>query len=464
MTKEIQFPGLTEYLAPYHPYFYCVNSRETAECYLAALMMDGARKSVEPMSERVNVSERVMQYFLSSAVWDEQKVAAEYLHRMLMATSDPQGLLVIDDTGFPKKGSKSSCVRRQYCGASGKTDNCQIGTSMTYVGNDVAWPYIMELFAPESWDENTEACSAMRKKTHIPESVHHRTKWQMALDFIDLARQENVPHRAILADSWYGNISAFRQGLESREENYIMGVDSNTHIFLQEPEFQYLPVTKGKLGRKRKGIHVESTVPGAIKLSVLGASVAEEEWQRLELRLDSRGKPLVVDAVSMRVWPAYGWKKGKRHEEVWLMIERRSLSKGGYKRHYFFSNMPQQLSKLDLAKLYHERYWIEQGYQQLKEELGLDHHEGRSWKGWHSHVLLTSLAYGYLTQIRLRKKKSGIKRREPNGFKKSQRCPAMPFFEKQAKGGSLLPKLPTSLVGAVAAKTASYGYVITTLY
>jgi len=103
MTKEIQFPGLTEYLTPYHPYFYCINSRETAECYLAGLMMDGERKSVEPMSERVNASERVMQYFLSSALWDEQKVAAEYRRRMLMETSDPQGLLVIDDTGFPKK-------------------------------------------------------------------------------------------------------------------------------------------------------------------------------------------------------------------------------------------------------------------------------------------------------------------------------------------------------------------------
>ena len=176
-------------------------------------------------------------------------------------------------------------------------------------------------------------------------------------------------------------------------------------ILIQEPEFQYLPVTEGKRGRKRQSIHVESTVPGAIKLSVLGTGVAEEDWQRLELRLDSRGKPLVVEAVSMRVWPAYSWRKGMRHEEVWLMIERRSLSRGGYELRYFFSNMPQQLTTLDLAKVYHERYWIEQGYQQLKEELGLDHHEGRSWKGWHRHVLLAFLAYGYLTQVRLRKKK-----------------------------------------------------------
>jgi len=176
-------------------------------------------------------------------------------------------------------------------------------------------------------------------------------------------------------------------------------------FFFKNRSFNILLSRKVSGGVNSQGIYVESTIPGAIKLSVLGAGVAEESWQRLELRLNSRGEPLVVEAVSMRVWPAYSWRKGKRHEEVWLMIERLSLSKGGYELRYFFSNMPQQLTTLDLAKVYHERYWIEQGYQQLKEELGLDHHEGRSWKGWHRHVLLTFLAYGYLTQIRLRKKK-----------------------------------------------------------
>jgi SRSO17 transposase len=107
----------------------------------------------------------------------------------------------------------------------------------------------------------------------------------------------------------------------------------------------------------------------------------------------------------MRVWPAHGWRQGNHHEEVWLMIERRPLNLGGYELRYFFSNMPQHLATIDLARLYHERYWIEHGYQQLKEELGLDHHEGRSWTGWHRHVLLTSLAYGYLTQLRLQQKK-----------------------------------------------------------
>jgi SRSO17 transposase len=405
MKTEIIFPGIEEYMAPYYGYFHRSESRELAECYLAGLIMDGERKSVEPMSEKVNASERGMQRLLTSAKWDEQLVAAQYRRTMLTSTYDPQGVLIIDDTGFPKKGRASVCVARQYCGASGKTDNCQIGVSMTYVGQGVAWPYIMELFIPESWDQSDDDCVAKRKKTHMPESVHHKSKWRMALDFIDLAQRDLVPHRAILADGWYGNIPEFRYGLELRAESYILGVYSNTQVFLENPVFEVAPAKECKRGRPRSRTTIISTNPVPIKLSVLGEAVPDDAWQQLELRHTSQDKPLMAEAVSMRVWPAQGWKQGTQHEEVWLMIERRQLNQGGHELRYFFSNMPQHLATIDLARLYHERYWIEHGYQQLKEEFGLDHHEGRSWNGWHRHVLLTFLAYGYLTQLRLQQKK-----------------------------------------------------------
>ena len=405
MTTEIVFPGIEEYMTPYHGYFHRSESRDLAECYLTGLLMDGERKSVEPMSEKVNASERSMQRLLSSAKWDDQLVAAHFRRTMLGVTADPLGILVLDDTGFPKKGYDSACVARQYCGASGKTDNCQIGVSMAYVGRNIAWPYAMELFVPESWDQDTDECADKRKKVHMPVSAHHKSKWRMALDFVDLARKDNVPHRAVLADGWYGNIPEFRKELESRSENYILGVYSNTPVFLKEPIFEIAPLKEHKRGRPRTHPQVISTPSEPTKLSVLGKSIADDAWQRLELRLNSKDKPLVAEAVSMRVWPAHGWKEGDQHEQVWLMIERRPLNKGGYELRYFFSNKPQHLTTLDLARLYHERYWIEHGYQQLKEELGLDHHEGRSWSGWHRHVLLTSLAYGYLTLMRLHQKK-----------------------------------------------------------
>jgi len=132
--------------------------------------------------------------------------------------------------------------------------------------------------------------------------------------------------------------------------------------------------------------------------------VEEEDWEHLEIRKDCQGKPLVIEAISRRVFPAQGYKKGSINEEVWLIIERRHGDKKTELR-YFFSSMPQDMPTLEMVRLFHERFWIEQGYQQLKEELGLDHHEGRSWPGWHRHVLLVFLAFGYLTLQRIQEKK-----------------------------------------------------------
>jgi SRSO17 transposase len=406
MKTEIICPGIGEYMKPFLGFFHRSESRELAESYVTGLLMDGERKSVEPMSEKVNASERSMQRLLSEVKWDVEAVAAEYRRTMLSATSDPLGILVLDDTGFPKKGRDSACVARQYCGASGKTDNCQVGVSMTYIGRNVAWPYAMGLFMPESWDQKDNAdCDAMRKKTKIPETAHHKPKWRMALDFVDQARKDQVPHRAVLVDGWYGTIPEFRQELDSHGESYVVGVYSSTPVFLEAPVLEIAPVKEQKRGRPRTRPDIVAVNPEPLKLSTLGERIEDDAWQCLELRCNSRDKPLMVEAVSLRVWPANGWRKGNLHEQVWLLIERRQLSDGGYELRYFFSNMPPSLLTIDLARLYHERYWIEHGYQQLKEELGLDHHEGRSWTGWHRHVLLVFLAYGYLTLLRLQEKK-----------------------------------------------------------
>lgn len=405
MTTEIICPGIDEYMKPFFGYFNRSESRELAENYVTGLLMDGERKSVEPMSEKMNASERSMQRLLSDVKWNEQGVAAQYRRTMLSATADPFGILVLDDTGFPKKGRDSACVARQYCGASGKTDNCQIGVSMTYVGCDVAWPYAMELFIPESWDQtDDDDCIARRKKTGMPESARYRPKWRIALDVVDQARKDQVPHRAVLSDGWYGNIPEFRQELDSNGESYILGVYSSTQVFLDAPVLEIAPVKEQKRGRPRTRPNIVAVNPEPVKLSALGESIADDAWQCLELRRDSRDKPLLVEAVSLRVWPAHGWRQGNLREQVRLLIERRQLTEGGHELRYFFSNMPQYLPTIELARLYHERCLIEHGYQQLKEELGMDHHEGRSWTGWHRHVLLVFLAYGYLTLLRLQEK------------------------------------------------------------
>lgn len=405
MVNEIICPGIDEYMAPFMRFFHRSEGRALAERYVSGLLMDGERKSVEPMSERVNASERSMQRLLSHAKWDEQGVLSTFQEMMLTVTSDPMGLFVIDDTGFPKKGRESVCVRRQYCGATGKTDNCQVGVSMTYIGQGVAWPFGMKLFVPESWDCDDAECIRRRSTTKMPESVRYRPKWRIALELLDEATSRQVPHRAVIADSWYGDIPEFRQELVRRGERYILGVYADTQVFLESPTIEYAPQSERKRGRPCKKAKVVAVSPEPIKVSAVGAAIADDAWESLTIRRDCRNKPLKVEALSLRVYPAHGWRTGVVHEDVWLLIERRHLAKGEVELRYFFSNMPQTIPTIGLARLNHERYWIEQGYQQLKEELGLDHHEGRSWLGWHRHVLLTFLAYGYLTLIRLEQKK-----------------------------------------------------------
>jgi SRSO17 transposase len=297
-------------------------------------------------------------------------------------------------------------VARQYCGSLGKVANCQVGVSLTYVGQEFAWPYAMELFVPKSWDDPDEpGCVAMRKKTYMPTDVHYQEKWQMALNLIDQARYSGAPHRAVVADSWYGNITEFRQGLDNRQERYVVGVYSDTQVFLESPVFVQPDPQEKKRGRKRKNPKLIETNPLPVKVSDLGKSVAEGDWEHLEIRKDCLNKPLVIEAVSRRVFPSQGYRKGTAHEEVWLIIERRKKDETQYELRYFFSNMPQDMPTLEMVRLFHERFWIEQGYQQLKEELGLDHHEGRSWTGWHRHVLLVIIAFGYLTLQRIQEKK-----------------------------------------------------------
>ena len=406
MTNEILCSSIEDYMAPFMSFFHRCEGGALAESYVCGLLLDGERKSVEPMSERVNASERSMQRLLSNVKWDEQGVLSVYREMLLAPTSDPMGLFVFDDTGFPKKGRESVCVTRQYCGISGKTDNCQIGVSMTYIGQGAAWPFGMKLYVPETWDSGDDAeCLRRRAKTKMPDSVRYRPKWRIALELLDEATSKQVPHWAVVADGWYGNIPEFRQELATRGECYMLGVYSDTQVFLESPTVECVLAPEGKRGRPRKKAKVVAVNREPVKVSALGAAIADDAWERLAIRQDSRDKPLVVEAVSLRVYPAHGWRDGVVHEGVWLLIERRHLAKGDVELRYFFSNMPQTTPTLDLARLNHERYWIEHGYQQLKEELGLDHHEGRSWLGWHRHVLLTFIAYGYLTLVRLEQKK-----------------------------------------------------------
>ena len=328
MTTEIICPGVDEYMAPFMSFFHRSEGRALAESYVSGLLMDGERKSVEPMSERVNASERSMQRLLSHVKWDEKGVLSTFQERMLAVSSDPTGLFLIDDTSFPKKGRESVCVARQYCGATGKTDNCQVGVSMTYIGQGTAWPFGMKLFVPESWDCDDDECMRRRSKTKMPDSVRYRPKWRIALELLDEARAGQLPHWAVIADGWYGNIPEFRQELVRRGERYILGVYADTQIFLEAPTIEHPPQSERKRGRPREKVNVAAVSPEPIKVSAIGAAIADDAWEHLAIRQDCRNKPLVLEALSLRVYPAHGWRNGVVNEDVWLLTGYAMLDNG----------------------------------------------------------------------------------------------------------------------------------------
>jgi SRSO17 transposase len=292
----------------------------------------------------------------------------------------------------------------------------------------------------------------MRKKTYMPADVHYREKWQMALDLIDQARSDGAPHRAVVADGWYGDITDFRQGLDDRQERYVVGVFADMRVFLESPVFVQPDLQEKKRGRKRKYPKLIETNPLPVKVSELGKCVAERDWEHVEIRRDCLDKPLVIEAVSRRVFPAQGYRKGTTHEEVWLIIEKRKKDDGEYELRYFFSNMPQDMPTLEMVRLFHERFWIEQGYQQLKEELGLDHHEGRSWTGWRRHVLLVILAFGYLTLQRIQEKNSNSR---TCGIREWEGCKVA--FPNESRRFGIVERSPRphSFIGALARQAKS---------
>lgn len=170
-------------MAAYFKYFHRLEGQELAQSYVVGLMMEGERKSVEPMSEKVNASERSMQRLLTEVKWDDKGVSQECRRIMLAQTCEAQGILAVDDTAFTKKVRESVCVVRQSCRAKGKVDNCQSGVSLTYFGQNVAGPYAMDLFVPKSWDNPDDGqCVVRRKKTRMPDTAHYKEKWKIALE------------------------------------------------------------------------------------------------------------------------------------------------------------------------------------------------------------------------------------------------------------------------------------------
>jgi SRSO17 transposase len=370
--------------------------RQAAWCgvYLRGLITDGDRKTAEPMAARVPLPEgldvsdpdQALQQFLGQSTWDERAVLGRYRATMAKTFADPAGIFVIDDTTFPKQGRHSAGVQRQYCGALGKKANCQCAVSVHYVAPKGHYPLDMRLYLPESWLSAPERLD----KAVVPQAERRRlSKGQIALELLDRVRAEGLPGELVVADSGYGVSGPFRDGLAERGLHYIVGVTDEMVVFTEEPQW----VTPGAAtgGRPRTRHRLAEGSPRPISLKDLAAGT---QRRKVTWREGTKG-PMWGRFAWLRVWPAGGWATGQcaGAEPIWLLIEEQADGK----IKYAFSNLPERTSRIKAVRLWRSRWPVELGYQQMKEELGLDHHEGRSWRGFHHHACLVMLAYGFLT-------------------------------------------------------------------
>jgi SRSO17 transposase len=363
--------------------------RAKGEQYVRGLLLEGRRKSIQPMAARLpDGDEQGLQQFITDSPWDDMAVRRRLARRMC-AEIEPVGW-VIDDTGLPKDGRFSPGVARQYCGALGKTANCQVLVTVNAATDRASCPLGWRLFLPASWDQDAER----RAKAKIPDDVRHVPKWQLALDIVDELIAWGLERRVVQADGGYGDITAFRVGLEQRELDYVVQVKGVTSA--QPPEA--VPVTPAYPGRGRPPVARYPDKPVSLRELVLAAG--REEVHVVGWREGNRG-PLTSSFIALRVRPA---NDAQRQDdgvllERWLLAEWPPDKDEPIK--YWLSNLPTDTPLATLVRLAKLRWRIEHDYRELKQCLGLDHYEGRSYRGLHHHLTCVTVAHAFLTTCRL---------------------------------------------------------------
>jgi SRSO17 transposase len=370
--------------------------------YIAGLIGPGERKSVQPMAERLAaVGYDQLHHFVAAGVWDAAPLAAELLVQADRLVGGDDAVLVIDDTALPKKGHHSVGVSAQYASALGKTANCQTMVSTTLARGEVPVTVGLRLFLPESWTHDAVRMARVR----VPTEQHaFRSKLEIAIEEIDRVRAAGVRFGCVLADAGYGLSAPFRHALSERGLRWAVGIPRHQKVYPAKVTLIF-PVAGHGRPRQR---HIPDHKSVAAEGMLAGAAWRTVTWRRgTKGRLSARFAAVrvrVADGPTQRIRDM-----GNQHmpgDEAWLIGERRASGE----RKYYLSNLPANTPIKVLAGTIKARWICEQAHQQLKEELGLDHFEGRSWHGLHRHALMTMIAYAFLQHRRLttakREKKS----------------------------------------------------------
>jgi SRSO17 transposase len=361
--------------------------------YARGLMLSGERKSVEPMAAlvapgEVSAKHQSLHHFVSKAEWSDAALL-EAVRSMVIPAMGTIEAWIVDDTGYPKKGKHSVGVARQYCGQLGKQDNCQVAVSVSVANDGASLPIAYQLYLPKDWaDDETR-----REKAQVPEEIQFTTKTALALKQLRAARRAKVPGGVVLADAGYGNDTDFRSGIRKLGLTYAVGIQSTTTVWTDHDQ----PLPPKRYGGRGRPPSRPRRSPGHAPIAV--KAVAERlptrQYRTVRWHEGKRGW-LTSRFARVRVRAAH---RDEGHPEEWLLIEWPSNEDTPTK--YWLSSVPHNVSFRELVRLTKLRWRIERDYQELKQELGLGHYEGRNWRGFHHHASLCIAAYGFLIGSRL---------------------------------------------------------------
>jgi SRSO17 transposase len=375
--------------------------RHWAQVYIQGLLLDGQRKSVQPMAERIaGADEQALNQFLNQSPWEVAEIQRRLAQRLSEDGAEPV-YWVVDETSFPKAGDHSVGVARQYCGALGKIANCQVAVSLHWSQAEVSYPISWRLFLPEEWIKD----ATRRRQARIPEEVVHRTKQTLALELIAQARAWALPEGVVLTDSAYGNDFDFRKDLRAQRLGYAVSVEPKTVVWLKDPHVPLPPPRP--TGRPRRYPR-PGDLPPVHSLLAVARKIAPAAWHTVTWRAGTKGPQSSRFALT-KVWAAHKWgaQEHPKREPEWLLIQ--WPKDAAEPCDYWMLWNPADASAPSLRSAVHAgrgRWKIEQDYRELKDELGLDHFEGRGWLGWHHHVTLVSLAFCFLRSEQIRSKKN----------------------------------------------------------
>jgi SRSO17 transposase len=378
--------------------------RRWCEAYVRGVLLDGQRKSIEPLARRLEAIdqsdadyEQALQQFVNQSPWDEQAVLGG-LQTWIARQFGAVGCLIIDDTGFPKQGERSVGVARQYTGTLGKIASCQVAVTLQLATERDVVGLDARLYLPEAWTDDRPRCD----RAGVPSEVAYEPKWKLALAMLRRAREHGF-YGPVLADSLFGTVTAFREQLASDGWTYCVGVDSTLKAIAADADLGSVPPPTGR-GRP-------PSRPSKVRAGAKSPSLKQwafehvADFRTVTWREGTKGK-MRSRFAAWRVRPAHKLSAGKEPlAACWLLAEWPEDQPQPTK--YFFSNLPATTGLKRLVATAKSRWWIEHSYRELKDELGLDHFEGRSWRGWHHHVALVLLAYAFLQHVRRRSSKKG---------------------------------------------------------